>query len=361
MTTAEKLLRAKQDFDDVYEAGVNIGSDYDKFWDIKQQKGKRTNYSKFFADWKDELFIPKYEFGKISNAYQMFFNSKIKDLYTKLLSVNKSLNESDEPILNLSECEDPTEIFRDSEITHIPSLIFPKDTPLKGTFYNANKLHTIQGLCLNNNTFNGSVFEKCAALANINKITGNFIGNVSFLSCGQLTKASIINIVGALSENTSGTLSLSQNAVHWAFAEHNGLTKVVDCSEQIVLSNEPAVILYSGPGVVDSPKNILISFNYNPADYPTEFSDNTFLTVTCGENAYKPQTYYFKAKDIFKAGGVGYIGIFNSYITNVTITNQCKFSGKLENIRVETVNSGLNSQEWGRLIAERPTWLFSFV
>lgn len=370
MTMAKKLEQIAQNEQKIYDKGLSDG--YNTFWDTyqftKDENGNpklREDYSFAFAGpgWKDKIFIPKHKIEKITNATQMFCKSEIKELYTKLFSA-ENLPDDYKPRFDLRECKDLTDMFRDSQITHIPSLIFPENRGLINTFCNANKLHTIESLELHNNEFSKNAFGWCAALANINEIKGNFIGNIDFSSCGQLTKASIENIVNALSDKISGkTLTLSTNAVHWAFAEYNDEIDVVKLDELIVSSNESEVKLELDPDkTIDSPKNILISFKYNPANYPTEFSDNTFLTITCNR-PNSPKTYKYTANEIFKAGGVGYIGIYNSHITNITITNECKFSGKLEEIRVGTVNPGdiYHSEKLKDLLDSKSKWSFAGI
>ena len=52
----------------VYEAGAK--SEYDRFWDIYQKNGERTNYSYGFANeyWTDDTFKPKYPFKLVGGG-----------------------------------------------------------------------------------------------------------------------------------------------------------------------------------------------------------------------------------------------------------------------------------------------------
>ena len=59
MNITEKLLRQKQDFDDVYAAGKK--AEYDAFWDGIQNYGNRTDYNQGFKNWIGaKSIIPKY-------------------------------------------------------------------------------------------------------------------------------------------------------------------------------------------------------------------------------------------------------------------------------------------------------------
>lgn len=93
MTIAEKIARAKTDYDEVYEAGYAKGqaeggdttaaydegfeagkkAEYDAFWDDFQNKGKETRYDYAFAGqrWTVETFRPKYDLIA-TNAQFMF-------------------------------------------------------------------------------------------------------------------------------------------------------------------------------------------------------------------------------------------------------------------------------------------------
>lgn len=92
MTTAEKLLRAKQDIDDVYNAGYKKGKGegggdnyYDTFWDAFQKNGEVMNYNYAFAysRFNDENYNPKYtikpELTNSGATYIFYQNNLITD------------------------------------------------------------------------------------------------------------------------------------------------------------------------------------------------------------------------------------------------------------------------------------------
>lgn len=145
MTTAEKILRAKQDLDDVYEAGKAQGGGgdgfYDLFWDDFQQNGKRGNYSMAFAyAWGDEAFCPKYDIVP-TVCGNMFNASQITSLKGKLDKLGKTLD--------LSNCTTFLQVFQNSYIKDLPILDGTKNTNLNYTFSGA-KVETIEKLILSN-------------------------------------------------------------------------------------------------------------------------------------------------------------------------------------------------------------------
>ena len=82
MSIAEKLIRAKSDYDAVYEAGKAQGGGdnyYDTFWDAFQSNGNRVHHNYAFAGagWDNTTYNPKYPFKKITYANYMFFQSNI--------------------------------------------------------------------------------------------------------------------------------------------------------------------------------------------------------------------------------------------------------------------------------------------
>ena len=93
MTITEKILRAKADYDAVYEAGKNAGggggqgsydegyaagqkAEYDAFWDKYQDNGHQTMLDYFFSGkgWVDATIKPKFDL-KPTRANNMFSTS----------------------------------------------------------------------------------------------------------------------------------------------------------------------------------------------------------------------------------------------------------------------------------------------
>ena len=94
MTIAEQIVRAKADYDEVYEAGYEKGKTeggdnyYDTFWDAFQENGNRRRYTNAFGfHWTKEAFKPKYDLivGNAMN-YTMFQGNPIEGSLTELLN-----------------------------------------------------------------------------------------------------------------------------------------------------------------------------------------------------------------------------------------------------------------------------------
>ena len=87
MNIAEKTLRLKQDFDDVFEAGKK--AEYDGFWDMFQDGGNRTNYTGAFRDWTATTINPKYPI-RTTSLYEIFSNCGKLEALPELISANEN-------------------------------------------------------------------------------------------------------------------------------------------------------------------------------------------------------------------------------------------------------------------------------
>lgn len=84
MPLKQNKARAKQDYDEVYEAGKQ--AEYDAFWDNFQENGTRTHYPHGFSWWDGKAFNPKYPIkikdirtwtGSGDNIFEGFNNKSI--------------------------------------------------------------------------------------------------------------------------------------------------------------------------------------------------------------------------------------------------------------------------------------------
>lgn len=167
-----------------YHKSYGMQTEYDRFWDIYQDYGNRTDYGYAFAGigWNDDNYKCKYPIVVKNSSPSIFQSCKITD--TK------------------------DSITFDTAITGI--------TP----FYIASSLETIHEIVLNRDiSFGEYAFRNCLKLKNI-KISGNgkIISSVGFQQSTLLTKKSILSIFNALSSTVTGlTLTLSKTAVTNAF------------------------------------------------------------------------------------------------------------------------------------------------
>lgn len=215
MTREEKVLRLKQDFDEVFDAGKQ--AEYDAFWDAFQRKGSQTSYVGVFGGecWNNGLLKPKYNIDYVINASFMFYyNTMGGDLVEYFKSIGKIFSLEGTGARNLNST------FQYSYFTRVGKMHTSGDN-WYSTFYGCKNLVTIDEV--GNGDENGNVligtstFNGCTALENIT-IRGKIVNNTSFQWSTKLTRASIESIINHLSDATNGaTLTLSKTAVLNAF------------------------------------------------------------------------------------------------------------------------------------------------
>lgn len=216
MTIAEKITRAKADYDAVYEAGKQ--AQYDAFWDMYQINGSRAAYMYAFAGygWDDSTFNPKYNIDS-QNSVGIFMYSKITDLEALLnkcgitFNISKSINYSG--------------LFAYSTVTVVPELVYSANTTYIGSmFSDCKRLHTIRKITLPDgfNATMSDAFKNCTALENV-VFEGVIPKKISLAQSTKLSKASITNIIDHLSTTASGqTVTFSKTAVNKAFETSAG-------------------------------------------------------------------------------------------------------------------------------------------
>lgn len=214
MTIAEKITRAKADYDAVYEAGkkkafaevepinteleqILYGKDtggrgfYDEFWDEFQGNGTRGVYLYAFSmatqlyGWNDTIYNPKYPI--IADAGY-----------------------------GVQECFRGNKVITDTKVP-----IIDKVGNIYSTFNGCNNLKRVESLTLEVPvTKANNAFFDCIELEEINVICngGSFAADLSLRYSTKLSRASITSIVNALSATTSGlSVTLSKTAVDTAF------------------------------------------------------------------------------------------------------------------------------------------------
>ena len=184
MSIAEKLTQIAENEQRVYDAGKK--AEYDRFWDVFQNNGKRKDYLYGFAGigWDDTTYCPKYSPITLSlNSQYMYAYSNITD--TKV------------PI-------DVSNTVAPGNCTYM--------------FAQAQSLVTVNKLIVSNTTRWNNNFSGCRALESLT-IEGEVAYNgLDVQHSTKLNKASITSIINALSSTTSGlSVTLSKTAVNNAF------------------------------------------------------------------------------------------------------------------------------------------------
>lgn len=252
MTIAEKITRAKADYDEVYNAGYTKGKAEggggyeqgvaDGIEQGKQEKsrslmaaiqqgGERTAYNDMFSApyWTDENFAPIYDI-RTSNGAKMFNECGITDL--------RGILERQGVELDTSGTGNFSEFMKGSTITHSPVIDASAAAQLSQAFYNCQSLISIEKLIISStgDVSFSHAFYACYALVQL-VIEGVIGKNGLDLRYSQkLSKASITSIINALSTTTTGlTVTLSKTAVDNAFATSEGLADGSNSEEWLAL------------------------------------------------------------------------------------------------------------------------------
>lgn len=210
MSIADKLTTIAENEVKVFNAGKE--AEYNSFWDMLQENGKRYDYTMGFSggSWNDETFKPKYDIKPSWACVSMFNRTHITDL-------EAALNRSG-VILDLSNNANYGDCFAYSKITVLPEITLASfASTTYNMFSNCTKLHTIRKLTFSEGmTINFTdTFPVCTALTNV-EFAGILTGSIS-LKDSPLSKASIESLIGILSDTATGkTVTLKSSAVEVA-------------------------------------------------------------------------------------------------------------------------------------------------
>ena len=171
MNIAEKILRLKQDFDDVYNA--NQGSSTDEWFDQYQTncEARAYTYAFAYACWDDSIYFPIREID---------FDKGLK--YTTSIGAFRQTNISDTKVPIKCTTSGQGYIFQGAKLVTINKVVVSEATTFDNWFNNAVNLQNIE--------FEGS------------------IGNSISFPHSPLSTASIVNIFEHLSSTKSATLTL---------------------------------------------------------------------------------------------------------------------------------------------------------
>jgi hypothetical protein len=198
MSIAEKLARAKEDVDAVFEAGKK--SQYDEFWDNYQNYGRiGTNYNGAFAGtkWTKQTFKPKYDITGFWTCLNMFWANTIGgDLVAHLEEIGGI-------VLDFSDATNAGSCFTYSKFTRLGVIDLRKATTAVSVFALMTNLETIDKIIVSKSTAIQNWFNDDNNLVNVifeGEITGNGL-NVQWC---PLSHESLMSIINTLRDN-SGT------------------------------------------------------------------------------------------------------------------------------------------------------------
>ena len=195
MSIADKLTTIAENEQKVYDAGAK--SEYDKFWDNIQNYGKQKSYQYLFGGraWTPDTFKPKYSFNASDYRYAFwYFGDPNKPI--DLLALEKEQN------ITMRYKGVYTYTFAYANVTTVPTVDVSVGygTPyLHCTFYNNNRVHTIEKIILysdlDNHQFTEflNTFTSATALKNIK--FENLIGKTISLGQSPLSVESAKNVI----------------------------------------------------------------------------------------------------------------------------------------------------------------------
>ena len=235
MTVSDKLIRAKEDYDAVYDKGYSDGAaqggggydqgfadgkqaEYDAFWDAYQLNGQRTVCDCMFSGsgWNTSLLKPKYSMSPTS-AYYLFYR------FDQRGSAHPSELDMDDAFknrgleLDFSGCTDFTSMLFQANVRKFGTLDMSAcNTATKAaSVLNSEFLREVRCFIPPKCTMAASCFQ-----VNLETIIvgGEVEYSMNLSRCGKLTNESITSVVNALSTEVSGqTLTLVKTAVNNAF------------------------------------------------------------------------------------------------------------------------------------------------
>jgi len=193
---------------------VEVGND--RFWDAYQENGNRANYENAFAGygWTDETFAPRYDITPTNamGGNRMFYKTGITDLQKILDDRGLVLDTSKIALI---------QTFQNSKVVRVGTIDMRQCVyaGYAGSLFADSAIETIDKLSVRANVqFDNTIFKNCKNLKNltVDGIIGKTGFNVQWSV--DLSKDSIVSIIGALSATTNGlTVTLSATAVTNAF------------------------------------------------------------------------------------------------------------------------------------------------
>ena len=194
-----------------YYGSFGMQTEYDRFWDVFQTNGTRTEYSYGFSGygWTDETFKPKYDI-RAGVSTGLFNGSKITDLVSALEKAGVGLDLSG---------ANGASVFRSPYITRVPFFVAPKTSTGTYMFNGDTKLHTIEGIECSETTVYTNWFNGCTSLTHC-IFSGVIASDINMQWCKLLDEESLMSLVDCLvllEDSYSRTITLSPES--WAILE----------------------------------------------------------------------------------------------------------------------------------------------
>ena len=205
-------------FQEGYAEGVTAGieqgkqAEYDRFWDVYQDNGNRTNYSYSFSQsgWTDETFKPKYDIRIVDMGCNATFQ------YSQMTNIAQTLREC-EVELDTSDGTYFQQMFQNCKTIELPTIDMRKATAAGYAFQQCTPLVKIEKLIFSETTPTpNTMFNNCKALADV--VFEGVIAQSLNLQWCPLSRDSLTSLVNILSPSATATLTVKKSAVDAAFA-----------------------------------------------------------------------------------------------------------------------------------------------
>lgn len=196
----------------VYDAGKQAQED--AFWDTLQRNGTRNDYQYAFLQWDAEEIRPKYILTQ-PRLYATFTqNARLKRVTESTLDLNAGATNM---YSTFAWCAALEEVD-----VHILLAENADAVAMMATFNNCTALKRIKKITSVAHVQYSKTFNQCTALESVT-FEGVIGNNISFENSPLLNKASIVSIINALSDSTSGlSITFSLEAVDNAFYDPDG-------------------------------------------------------------------------------------------------------------------------------------------
>lgn len=229
MNVADKLKHVAENMQKVYDAGKAAGGytegyeagqrfEHDRFWDVFQQNGNRTNYALvqgsvasghfYHGYWSMNNFYPKYDITPEGTAANVFYYwSKANHPDVTDWDLSKRLQDCG-VVFDATRMTDAGSVFNRTDFTHLPYCDFSNcvDTHTVGPFEYCEKLNTIDGIKMSEKTYINRWFVRCGELVDcpFDGVIGSNGLNVSWSA--KLSHDTLMTIIYCLKDYSgSGT------------------------------------------------------------------------------------------------------------------------------------------------------------
>ena len=161
---------------------------------------KVTDMGNMFYNCSKLTTVPQFDTSNVTSMIYMFYNC------SKLTTV---------PQFDTSKVTDMAYIFREcSSLTTVPQFDTSNVTSMIYMFYNCSKLTTVPQFDTSKVTDMGNMFYYCSSLEAIHMININVNLNIS--ASTKFTREALLEIIGNLKAQTSGTKTLTMGATNLA-------------------------------------------------------------------------------------------------------------------------------------------------